>query len=50
MPKKLAVGSRKAAMEGKQSVSKRELIEAGEKSVASRPPTTPRRKGARQKA
>jgi hypothetical protein len=30
MPKKLAVGARKAAMKGKKSASKRELIEAGE--------------------
>ena len=39
MPKKLAVGARKAGMKGKKSASKRELIEAGEdnnpKTVAS---------------
>ncbi len=37
MPKKLAVGARKAAMKGKKSASKRELIEAGENNEASRP-------------
>jgi len=37
MPKKLAVGARKAGMKGKQSASKRELIEAGENEGASRP-------------
>ncbi len=36
MPKKLAVGARKAAMKGKKSASKRELIEAGENEAASR--------------
>ena len=36
MPKKLAVGARKAAMKGKKSASKRELIEAGENEVARR--------------
>ena len=35
MPKKLAVGARKAAMKGKRSASKRELIEAGEDKAAS---------------
>jgi hypothetical protein len=35
MPKKLAVGARKAAMKGKKSASKRELIEAGETKAAS---------------
>ena len=29
MPKKLAVGARKAAMKGQQSATKRELIDAG---------------------
>jgi hypothetical protein len=30
VPKKLAVGARKSAMKGKQSATKRELIDAGE--------------------
>jgi hypothetical protein len=33
MPKKLAVGARKAAMAGKRSTSKRELIETGTNSM-----------------
>ena len=37
MPKKLAVGVRKAGMKGKPAASKRELIEAGEKEAAPRP-------------
>ena len=36
MPKKLAVGARKAGMKGKKSASKRELIEAGEDKATSR--------------
>ena len=44
MPKKLAVGSRKAGMKGKPSASKRELIEAGEKEAAPRPIASARRK------
>ena len=35
MPKKLAVGARKAGMKGKKSASKRELIEAGEDKATS---------------
>ena len=37
MPKKLAVGARKAGMKGKRSASKRELIEAGENEGVNRP-------------
>jgi hypothetical protein len=36
MPKKLAVGARKAGMKGKQSATKRELIDAGEDKVTVR--------------
>lgn len=37
MPKKLAVGARKAGMKGKRAASKRELIEAGEANGPARP-------------
>ena len=40
MPKKLAVGARKAAMKGKKSASKRELIEAGEDKEPTGPAAT----------
>jgi len=45
MSKKLAVGARKSAVVGKQSTTKRELIEAGEKQIhakrhAPRPPSS----------
>lgn len=45
MPKKLAVGARKAGMKGKRSASKRELIEAGQEPEGGRPdsPAPPKR-------
>lgn len=50
MPKKLAVGARKAAMKGKRSATKRELIEAGDGKVPTPPPSVDERQPKKRRA